>query len=100
MTEKKYLSADSTKIDSSDNCAEQQTNDNTGKPIFVKLPVTWEMCGYVNVATTDGLIKTAIEVFKETCDDIPLPDDKVYVDSSFVLTTEIVEDIAVMTSYL
>lgn len=78
----------------------EETAGNEEKKIMVKLPVTWEMCGFVEVPTTDGRIETAIQVFDKTCDDIPLPTDGEYVDSSFCLTTEVVEDIAVMTDTL
>ena len=51
---------------------------------MIKLPVTWEMCGFVKVEAPD--IESAIEYFNENSDKIPFPDDSEYVDASFALT--------------
>lgn len=59
-----------------------------------KLPVTWEMCGYVEVEA--NTIEEAMKTFDETSDDIPLPNDGEYVDSSFRLTSTSVEEVEAM----
>jgi len=48
------------------------------------LPVTWEVCGFVKVEAHD--IESAIELFNENPDSIPLPKESEYVDGSFALT--------------
>ena len=50
----------------------------------IKLPVTWEMCGFVKVEAPD--IESAIEYFNANSAHIPLPDESEYVDASFALT--------------
>jgi hypothetical protein len=50
----------------------------------VILPVTWEVCGFVKVEARD--IESAIAIFNETSDNIPLPAEHEYVDGSFALT--------------
>ena len=52
----------------------------------IKLPVTWEVCDFVTIEADS--IDEAIEKFKETEDDIPLPTEPDYVDGSFSLSTE------------
>ena len=49
----------------------------------IKLPVTWEVCGIVEVEANS--IEEAIAKFDEGCDYIPLPDGE-YVDGSFDLS--------------
>ena len=51
----------------------------------MKLAVTWQMCGFVDVET--DTIEEAIDKFDEESDHIPLPSDGEYVDGSFELTT-------------
>ena len=50
----------------------------------IKIPVTWEVCGYVYVEA--DTIEEALEKFDETCDDMPLPEGD-YVDGSFQVTS-------------
>jgi hypothetical protein len=50
----------------------------------ITLPVTWEVCGFVTVQAHD--IESAIELFNETSDNIPLPKESEYVDGRFALT--------------
>ena len=52
----------------------------------VKIPVTFMMCGVVEVETEDGTIQTALKNFKANIDNIDLPKEKEYVDGSFVMT--------------
>lgn len=59
-----------------------------------KMPVTWEMCGYVDVEADS--IEEAVKTFNETSDDISLPNDGEYVDGSFRLSADSVEDIEAM----
>ena len=50
----------------------------------IKLPVTWEVCGIVEVEANS--IEEAIDYFNENCDNIKLPKDGEYVDGSFRLS--------------
>ena len=50
----------------------------------IKLPVSWEVCGFVEVEADS--IDDAMDIFKETSDEIPLPTDADYVDGSFDLS--------------
>ena len=52
----------------------------------VKIPVTFMMCGMVEVETEDGTIETALKNFQKNIDDIDLPKEKEYVDGSFEMT--------------
>ena len=58
----------------------------------IKLPVTWQMCGTVEVEAES--IKEAIEDFN--ADDHAIPLDDSYVDSSFELTFNDEEEIKIM----
>lgn len=49
----------------------------------IKLPVTWEVCGLVEVEANS--IEEAIEYFNQNASDIELPENPEYVDGSFVL---------------
>ncbi len=49
-----------------------------------KLPVTWEVYSTVEIEATS--LEEAVEIFKETKDDIVLPTDSDYVDDSFKLS--------------
>lgn len=55
------------------------------------LPVTWEECGVVEVEANS--IEDAIKYFKENICDIETPHEKLYVDGSFCLSTEAVEEL-------
>lgn len=59
----------------------------------IKLPVTWEMCGWVEVESPD--LETAVKTFDP--DEHDLPSESEYLDGSFVLTSNDPETIAVMT---
>lgn len=52
----------------------------------VKIPVTFMMCGVVEIETEDGTIETALKNFKAKIDDIDLPKEKEYVDGSFEMS--------------
>ena len=52
----------------------------------IKLPVTWEVCGLVEVEANS--IEEAIEYFNQNSSDIELPENPEYVDGSFVLSDD------------
>lgn len=60
-----------------------------------KIPVTWEVCGEVDIEANS--LEEAVEIFKEKSDEISLPEQSFYVDDSFKLTTDNIEEIKVMT---
>lgn len=60
----------------------------------MKVAVTWEMCGYVDIEA--DTMEEAMEKFKKESDYIKLPDGE-YVDGSFRLTSENVEEMEVMS---
>lgn len=52
----------------------------------VKLPVTWSVCGIVEIEASS--IEEAVERFNAEIDHIPLPHDGIaYVDGSFELSS-------------
>lgn len=55
----------------------------------IKLPVTWEVCGIIEVEANS--IEEAIDYFDENCDHIKLPKDFEYVDGSFNLSDSEIE---------
>lgn len=60
-----------------------------------KVPITWEVCGEVDIEANS--LEEAVEIFKEKSDEISLPEQSFYVDDSFKLTTDNIEEIKVMT---
>lgn len=50
----------------------------------IKLPVSWEVSGFVEVEADS--IEKAMEYFEENVDSFSLPNDWEYVDGSFALT--------------
>lgn len=63
----------------------------------MKLAVTWEMCGYVNVEAYS--IEEAMNKFNDECDYIKLPNNGEYVDGSFQLTTQDVDEMEAMVEF-
>ena len=61
----------------------------------MKIAVTWEMCGFVDIAAPT--IEDAMQIFEEQSDYIKLPTDGEYVDGSFVLSTYDVEEMQALT---
>lgn len=59
----------------------------------IKLPVTWEMCGTIEVEAKD--LADAIQKFNDNPDDFNLPFPH-YVDDSFRLTSEDASEITEM----
>lgn len=53
-----------------------------------RLPVTWEVCGFVNVEAES--LEEAVQDFNENIDEYELPDSE-YVDGSFRLTEDNIE---------
>ena len=62
----------------------------------MKVAVTWEMCGYVDIEA--DTMEEAMEKFKKESDYIKLPDGE-YVDGSFQLTSEDVEEMETMSDF-
>lgn len=62
----------------------------------MKLAVTWEMCGYVDVEA--DTLEEAMEKFYDECDYIKLPNDGEYVDGSFQLSTDDVDEMEAMVN--
>ena len=60
----------------------------------MKVAVTWEMCGYVDIDAET--MEEAMKKFKEDSEFIALPNDGEYVDGSFQLTSEDVEEMEAM----
>lgn len=63
----------------------------------MKIAVTWEMCGYVDIPDVTT-IEDAMETFNRESDYIKLPSKAEYVDGSFRLTTEDVDEMKAMTN--
>lgn len=61
---------------------------------YWKIPVTWEVCGVVEVE--GKTIEEALENFNKTEDEIGLPDDAEYVDDSFRLSNDNKEELIAM----
>jgi hypothetical protein len=58
-----------------------------------KLPVSWEMCGEVEVEAES--LEAALEEFQPQAHDVP--DNGSYVHGSFQLTSNDIEDVKAMT---
>lgn len=65
-----------------------------GKGDYMKVAVTWEMSGYVDIKADS--MEDAMEKFKKENDDIDLPTDGEYVDGSFQLSSDDVEIMKIM----
>lgn len=59
------------------------------------LCVTWEMCGTVKIKAIS--LEEAMEIFHKTSDEIMLPEGE-YVDSSFKLSTDEVDEMEAMVN--
>lgn len=60
----------------------------------MKVAVTWEMCGYVDIDA--DTMEEAMEKFYEDSDHIKLPANREYVDGSFQLSSEDMEEMEAM----
>lgn len=54
--------------------------------MYYKVAVTWEMYGTLDIEANSW--QEALEIANKTQDDLPLPDDKTYVDASFRIDAE------------
>lgn len=57
----------------------------------MKVAVTWEMCGYVDIPQANT-VEEAMKIFNRESDYIKLPTNGEYVDGSFQLSTDDVEE--------
>lgn len=62
--------------------------------ITMRVAVTWEMCGFVDIKAKT--MEEAMEKFEKDSDYIKLPNDGVYVDGSFQLSSDDVEEMEAM----
>lgn len=62
----------------------------------MKVAVTWEVCGYVEIKACT--MEEAMEKFKRDADFISLPTDGIYVDGSFQLTSDDVEEMEILAT--
>ena len=60
----------------------------------MKIAVTWELSGYVDIPESKT-VEESMQIFKKNSDYIKLPDGE-YVDGSFQLSTEDVEEMKAM----
>lgn len=63
---------------------------------IMRLAVTWEMAGYVDVEA--NTLEEAMEKFREECNYIKLPNGD-YVDGSFRLSTEDVDEMEAIVDF-
>lgn len=62
----------------------------------MKVAVTWEVCSYVDIEAET--MEEAMKKFKEDSEIIPLPTDFEYVDGSFQLSSNDIEEMEVMAN--
>lgn len=65
----------------------------------MKVAVSWEMCGYVDIPEAKTT-EEAMKIFNETSDYIKLPTNGEYVDGSFQLSTDDIEEMEAMVENL
>lgn len=63
----------------------------------MKVAVTWEVCGYVDIPEAKT-VEEAMSIFEKESDHIKLPRDGEYVDGSFQLSTDDVEEMEAMVN--
>ncbi len=61
----------------------------------MKVAVTWQMCGYVDIPDAKTM-EEAMDRFNEESDCIELPEHGEYVDGSFALSSDSVEEMEAM----
>ena len=64
----------------------------------MRVAVTWEMCGFVDIDEVS--MEEAMQSFKKNSDHIQLPNDGVYVDGSFQLSSDDVEEMEAMAEII
>lgn len=62
----------------------------------MKVAVTWSMCGFVDIDA--DTMEEAMEKFNKEADYIKLPTDGEYVDGSFELSSQDVEEMEAMAN--
>ena len=62
----------------------------------MKLAVTYQMCGYIDVP--GDTVEQSMENFNNDPDEYDLPKNAVYVDGSFELSTQDVDEMKAMTT--
>lgn len=62
----------------------------------MKVAVTWEMCGYVDIEA--NTMEEAMEKFSKESDYIKLPSNGIYVDGSFKLSSDDVKEMEAMSA--
>lgn len=62
-----------------------------------RIAVTWEACGYIEVEA--NTLEDAMEQVKNNPDNFSLPYDGEYVDSSFRLSTDDVEEMRMICDF-
>lgn len=63
----------------------------------MKVAVTWEMCGYIDIEADN--MEEAMKKFHSESGHIKLPEDGIYVDGSFRLTSDDIEEMEVMADF-
>lgn len=61
----------------------------------MRVAVTWQMCGYVDIPA--GTMEEAMKKFNNESDFIKLPTDGEYVDGSYQLSSEDIEEMEAMS---
>lgn len=56
-----------------------------------RIPVTWSMCSVIEVEASD--LESAMDIARDENSDIPLPTDGYYVDGSWELSHDDVEEV-------
>ena len=64
---------------------------------YMKVAVSWEMCGFVDIPGAKT-VEEAMTIFKQESDCIKLPMNGLYVDGSFQLSTNDVDEMESMVS--
>lgn len=72
----------------------EETNYKGVKRKRFKVPVSWEMCGMIEVVAETK--EEALEIVRLSEDDFPLPPDAYYVDDSFELSSDNDEELKAM----
>ena len=62
-----------------------------------RIAVTWGMCGYIEVEADN--IEEAMNMVKENPDDYDLPIEKDYVDGSFGLSTDDIDEMKAICDF-
>lgn len=62
----------------------------------MKVAVTWEVCGFVDIEA--DTMEEAMKYFNDNLEEIPLPNNFDYVDGSFQLSSNNVEEMEAMAN--